>query len=108
MGKTATSIVKQRQDPLRERYRSAPNEAVITDCARTIADSVADPFHGAVLPGEGMAHSGASAFTGPPAATMTYRIPAICCVLPSPVVWTQPFAWLLIGSTFVSKRLKWR
>ena len=53
MGSTAINIVKQRQDPLRERYRCVPNEARITDCARTIAHGAADPFHGAVVPGEG-------------------------------------------------------
>jgi uncharacterized OsmC-like protein len=54
MGKTETSIVKQRQDPLRERYRSVPSEALITDRARTIDDRGADPFHGAVMLGEGL------------------------------------------------------
>ena len=53
MGKTATSFVKERQDPLRERYRSVPGEALITDHARTVNDRRADPFHGAVRPGEG-------------------------------------------------------
>jgi uncharacterized OsmC-like protein len=53
MDKTSVSIVKQRQDPLRERYRSAANEARIIDYARTTSDGVADPFHGTVAPGEG-------------------------------------------------------
>ena len=53
MGKTPASIVKQRQDPLRARYRSTPSEARITDCARTIDDRGADPFHGTVTLGEG-------------------------------------------------------
>jgi uncharacterized OsmC-like protein len=53
MGKTATSIVKQRQDPLRARYRSVPSEALITHHARTIDGRGADPFHGAVILGEG-------------------------------------------------------
>ena len=53
MGKPATSIVKQRQDPLRDRYRRVPNAARITDRARTIADGAADPFHGTVALGEG-------------------------------------------------------
>jgi uncharacterized OsmC-like protein len=52
MGKTATSIVKQRQDPLRERYRGVPGEALVTDCARTIDDRGDDPFHGSVMLGE--------------------------------------------------------
>jgi len=46
------SIVKQRQDPLRERYRSVADEALITDSARTTS-SCTDPFRGAVLPGPG-------------------------------------------------------
>lgn len=54
MGRTATSIVKERQDPLRERYRSVPNEALITYHARTIDDRRGDPFHGAVLLAEGL------------------------------------------------------
>jgi uncharacterized OsmC-like protein len=53
MAKTSVSIVKQRQDPLRERYRSAVNEARITDGARTLNDGAGDPFHGTVVAGEG-------------------------------------------------------
>ncbi len=45
------SIVKQRQDPLRERYRSAADEARIIDRARTV-DVRTDPFHGTVAPGD--------------------------------------------------------
>jgi uncharacterized OsmC-like protein len=50
--KAPTSIVKQRQDPLREHYRSAAADACITDCARTDSDSVPDALHGAVMPGQ--------------------------------------------------------
>jgi uncharacterized OsmC-like protein len=53
MGQTSTSIVKQRQDPLRARYRGAAADARITDCARTVADGADGPFHGTVVPGEG-------------------------------------------------------
>lgn len=53
MGKSSTSIVKERQDPLRQLYRSIPTEAQITDCARTTDNRGADPFHGAVMAGEG-------------------------------------------------------
>lgn len=45
-------IVKQRQDPLRERYRTAPDEARITDSARTVMNGSEDPFHGTVVAGE--------------------------------------------------------
>ena len=53
MAHTPTSIVKQRQDPLRARFRSGAADARITDCARTVADAADDPFHGTVVPGEG-------------------------------------------------------
>lgn len=45
-------IVKQRQDPLRERYRTAPDEARITDSAKTAMNGSEDPFHAKVAPGE--------------------------------------------------------
>ena len=41
----------ERQDPLRARYEDHPEEAAITDWARTRGGSVADPFHGAVQVG---------------------------------------------------------
>src|SRR5690606_21626049 len=47
-GKTS---VRERQDPLRERYRTAPDEAAITDRARTVGGVGTDPFHGFVVPG---------------------------------------------------------
>lgn len=43
--------VRARQDPLRMRYRKAPAEAMICDCASTIHDAGRDAFHGRVLPG---------------------------------------------------------
>ncbi len=45
-------IVKQRQDPLRERYRTALDEARITDSAKTAMNGSEDPFHATVVPGE--------------------------------------------------------
>ncbi len=40
-----------RQDPLRERYKIAPEEARITDRGRTSWCPDNDPFHGQVIPG---------------------------------------------------------
>jgi len=45
-------IAKQRQDPLRERYRTAPDEARIIDCAKTVMNGSEDPFHSTVVAGE--------------------------------------------------------
>jgi len=42
-------IVKQRQDPLRERYRTAPDEARIIDGAETVMHESEDPFHSTVM-----------------------------------------------------------
>lgn len=53
MANRTVSIVKQRQEPLRERYRSTPDDARITDGARTSGGARDDPFHGTVLPGNG-------------------------------------------------------
>ena len=47
-------VVKQRQDPLRERYRTAPNKARITDSAKTAMDKSEDPFHATVARGRGV------------------------------------------------------
>lgn len=52
MPNNVKGIVKQRQDPLRERYRTAPDEARITDSAKTAMNGSEDPFHATVLPGE--------------------------------------------------------
>jgi uncharacterized OsmC-like protein len=49
MGKKV-SLVQQRQQPLRERYRSAPAEAWICDGAQTISACGGDAFHGVVVP----------------------------------------------------------
>ncbi|HEV2236382.1 MAG TPA: OsmC family protein [Ktedonobacterales bacterium] len=43
--------VRARQQPLRDRYKVAPAEALITDHARTINGVETDPFHGTVVPG---------------------------------------------------------
>ncbi len=51
MEKTVAINVRARQDPLRERYREAPAEALITDCACTLYDADRDAFHGQVIPG---------------------------------------------------------
>ena len=50
-------IAKQRQDPLRERYRTAPDEARIIDSAKTIMSGSDGPFHGEVVAGEGQGGS---------------------------------------------------
>jgi uncharacterized OsmC-like protein len=51
MVKAKTGEVRVLQDPLRERYKEAPEDALITDRARTTGGVVTDPFHGAVIPG---------------------------------------------------------
>lgn len=43
--------VRARQQPLRDRYKAAPTDALITDHARTINGVETDPFHGTVVPG---------------------------------------------------------
>lgn len=43
--------VRARQDPLRARYKTSPEEAMITDRARTTGGVEVDPFHGTVVPG---------------------------------------------------------
>ncbi len=43
--------VRARQDPLRERYRTAPEEARITDRGRTVEGELADPLHVWAVPG---------------------------------------------------------
>ena len=50
MSTRRASLVQRRQDPLRERYRSAPAEAWISDGARTISACGGDAFHGVVVP----------------------------------------------------------
>lgn len=46
-----STSVRERQDPLRERYRAAPEKAAITDRARTTGGTDTDPFHGFAVPG---------------------------------------------------------
>jgi len=53
MNTSTTGIAKQRQNPLRELYRTTPREAWIVDGAATIANGAEDPFHCAVAPGTG-------------------------------------------------------
>jgi uncharacterized OsmC-like protein len=57
MTDTMKGIVKQRQDPLRERYRTVPDEARITDSAKTIMIGSENPFHSEVVAGEGQGGS---------------------------------------------------
>lgn len=54
MARTATgvpSLVRRRQQPLVDRYRQVPEEAQITDRARTRGGLGEDPFHGRVVIG---------------------------------------------------------
>jgi hypothetical protein len=51
MNDTATSGVRARQDPLRARYKTAPQDASITDRAKAAGGTDTDPFHGRVMPG---------------------------------------------------------
>ena len=53
MGTRRASLVQRRQNPLRERYRSAPAEAWISDGAHTISACGGDAFHGVVVPDNG-------------------------------------------------------
>ena len=53
MGTKRASLVQQRQSPLRDRYRSVPAEAWITDSAQTVNACGGDPFHGTVVPANG-------------------------------------------------------
>jgi uncharacterized OsmC-like protein len=50
MAATTANLVRQRQTPLRERYRHIPAEAWIRDSAQTSNACGGDPFHGAVIP----------------------------------------------------------
>ena len=45
--------VCERQAPLKVQYKEAPETAWITDCAKTIGDNLADPYHGKLIAGEG-------------------------------------------------------
>lgn len=51
MTKKDALSVRERQDPLRQRYVGAPAEALITDGAKTTWNHDASPFHGQVVPG---------------------------------------------------------
>lgn len=53
MDKNPGSVVKDRQEPLRNRYRTAPQAAWITDRAQTLNGRASDPLHGHVVPGDG-------------------------------------------------------
>jgi len=51
MNKENKTNARERQDPLRERYKDKPEEAWITDRAKTTGGDDTDPFHGVVRPG---------------------------------------------------------
>lgn len=51
MVEAKTVNVRARQNPLRERYKEVPEEALITDRARTTGGVETDPFHGSLVPG---------------------------------------------------------
>lgn len=51
MTNEANMTVRDRQDPLRERYHKTPQESAITDQAITTGGLSSDPFHGTVHPG---------------------------------------------------------
>lgn len=51
-GEKKTSLTADRHEPLRARYRAAPDEAWFTDAAQTVYDSEQDPFHGSFIAGE--------------------------------------------------------
>ncbi len=53
MDTSNSGIVRQRQGPLRERYRRVPADAWIADGARTVNACDEDPFHGNVVPANG-------------------------------------------------------
>jgi uncharacterized OsmC-like protein len=50
MSTNRTSLVQQRQNPLREHYEEVPADARIFDSAQTLNACGGDPFHGRVVP----------------------------------------------------------
>lgn len=48
---SSESVVARRQDPLCRHYRASPDDAWITDVARTVGGADTDPFHGEVVAG---------------------------------------------------------
>jgi uncharacterized OsmC-like protein len=53
MSTRRVGLVQQRQNPLREHYRSVPADAWISDGAQTVSACGGDPFHGVVVPANG-------------------------------------------------------
>ena len=51
--KQPPSLVRERQEPLRRRYRTAPEEALIIDKAVTLDREPIDPLHGWLDLGDG-------------------------------------------------------
>jgi uncharacterized OsmC-like protein len=51
MTSQSRTFVGDRQDPLRDRYRTEPGAAQITDRARSVRGAELDPFHGRVVAG---------------------------------------------------------
>lgn len=49
---TTEKIVRERQYPLIQQYKTAPKDAKIIDHARTTGGIETDPFHGTVIPGQ--------------------------------------------------------
>ena len=51
MVETKTVNARARQNPLRERYQETPEEALITDRARTTGGVETDPWNRSIIPG---------------------------------------------------------
>jgi uncharacterized OsmC-like protein len=68
MTSQSRTFVGDRQDPLRDRYRTEPGAAQITDRARAVGGAEFDPFHGRVVAGtrggESVLNVGAHAAVG--------------------------------------------
>jgi hypothetical protein len=86
MSVSTIDMVTPRQEPLRRRYRERPEQAQIADHARA-ANIDRDPFHGAVVAGDGEALLD----FGIHRAITICRIRATCCVQRWPPAWTPRF-----------------
>ena len=99
-------IAKQRQDPLRERYRIAANEAYIVDSAKPYETAPKILSTARSRQEMDMAPCGASVFIVPLAAFMIFPIRATSSVRRSPPAFIQRYALLRIGSKFLSRVLR--